>query len=195
MTIDNFPDFMSDVYDWLAYVTAINGDRIFRGNQSREVLPEDNDYIVYTPITQKRIGTNIAVLHAEGVPDDENAPDTDTKLLQIDIQVDCYGDNAFAYSQGINTFAYAGRCNEWLAQNGAGIRVLYASDPIDGTLVDDTHQFIPRWIVTLSICIPVSNTDMIPWIEDVEIVPNPQDATPTNPPGIKLKNVDIVYKE
>jgi hypothetical protein len=38
---------------------------------------------------------------------------------------------------------------------------------------------------------------MIPWIEDVEIVPNPQDATPTpptKPSGLKLKNVDIVYK-
>jgi hypothetical protein len=191
MTIDNFPDFMTDVYDWLAYVTGIDGDRIFRGNQSREVLPEDNDYIVYTPITQKRIGTNVAVLHAEGAPDDENAPDTDTKLLQIDIQVDCYGDNAFAYSQGINTFAYAGRCNEWLKQKGADIRVLYASDPIDGTLVDDTRQFVTRWIVTLSICLPVSDTDMIPWIEDVIVYATPEEVIS----GIHLKNVDIDYKE
>jgi hypothetical protein len=193
MTIDNFPDFMTDVYDWLAFVTAIDGNRIIRGNQSREVLPDDNDYIVYTPITQKRIGTNIAVLHAEGVPDNENAPDTDTKLLQIDLQIDCYGDNAFMYSQGIETFARAGRCNEWLKQNEASIRVLYASDPIDGTLVDDTHQFVTRWITTLSICIPVSDTDKIPWIEDAQVVPNP--ATPSNPPGVKLKNIDIVYKE
>jgi hypothetical protein len=131
------------------------------------------------------------VLHADGVPDDENAPDTDTKLLQIDIQVDCYGDNAFAYSQGINTFAYAGRCNEWLKQKGADIRVLYASDPIDGTLVDDTRQFVTRWIVTLSICLPVSDTDMIPWIEDVIVYATPEEVIS----GIHLKNVDIDYKE
>ena len=193
MVIDNIPDFMGDVYDWIVYVTGIDGGNVFRGNQSREVLPDDNDYIVYTPIAQKRIGTNIAVLHADDVPDDENAPDTDSKLLQIDLQIDCYGAKSFLYSEGIETFARSGRCNDWLKQTGAKIRVLYASDPFDGTLVDDTHQFIPRWIVTLSICTTVSDTDKIPWIEDVVVVPNP--ATPSNPPGIKLKNIDIVYKE
>ena len=57
MQINDIPDYMSAVYDLIAYVTNINGNKIFRGNQSREVMPRDNDYIVYTPITQKRIGT------------------------------------------------------------------------------------------------------------------------------------------
>ena len=85
MVIDNVVDFMTEVNDLLMYITGIPQERLFRGNQSREVLPRENDYIVYTPISQKRIGTNVAVLHAENVPDNENAPNTDTKLLQVDV--------------------------------------------------------------------------------------------------------------
>lgn len=193
MVIDNVVDFMTEVNDFLLYVTGIPQSRLFRGNQSREVLPKENDYIIYTPITQVRHGSNVATLHAENVAPENNAPDTDEKLMQIDVQVDCYGVNAFAYAEGLETFAGAGRCNEWLKQSKMGIRVLYASNPINATLVDETKQYIPRWVVTLAICVNVSVTDYIPWIEEVMVVPNP--ATPSNPPGVKLKNVDIVYKE
>lgn len=195
MQIDNIPDFMGDVYDLLYYVTG--NSQIFRGNQSREVLPKDNDYIIYTPITQKRIGTNVATLHAEGIEPTDNAPEQNSKLLQIDLQVDCYGDKSFAYAEGLETFAGSGRCNDWLVQNGAGIRVLYASDPMDGTLVDDTRQYVTRWIVTLSICLTVSNTDSIPWVEEVEVnvVPKAEDSPvpPSQQKGDKLINIDVVY--
>jgi hypothetical protein len=197
MQIDNIPDFMGDVYDLLQYVTGIDSNRIIRGNQSREVLPKDNDYIVYTPITQKRIGTNIAILHAEEVEPTDNAPEQNSKLLQIDLQIDCYGDKSFAYAEGLETFAGSGRCNDWLIQNGAGIRVLYASDPIDGTMIDDTRQYITRWIVTLSICLTVSTTDSIPWIEEVEVnvIPKAEDSPvpPIEQVGAKMINIDVVY--
>ena len=195
MQIDVVPDFMADVYDLLYYVTG--NSQIFRGNQSREVLPKDNDYVIYTPITQKRIGTNIATLHAEDVEPTDNAPEQNSKLLQMDLQVDCYGDKSFAYAEGLETFAGSGRCNDWLAQNGAGIRVLYASDPMDGTLVDDTRQYVTRWIVTLSICLTVSNTDSIPWVEEVEVnvAPKAEDSPvpPSQQKGDKLINIDVVY--
>ena len=195
MQIDVVPDFMADVYDLLYYVTG--NSQIFRGNQSREVLPKDNDYIIYTPITQKRIGTNIAMLHAEGIEPADNAPEQNSKLLQIDLQVDCYGDKSFAYAEGLETFAGSGRCNDWLVQNGAGIRVLYASDPMDGTMIDDTRQYVTRWIVTLSICLTVSNTDSIPWVEEVEVdvVPKAEDSPvpPIEQVGAKMVNIDVVY--
>lgn len=200
MRIDAVPDFMADIYDLLNYVTG--NDQIFRGNQSREVLPVDNNYIVYTPIAQKRIGTNVATLNAEGVAPENNAPETNSKLLQIDLQIDFYGVNAFSFAEGLETFSKAGRCNDWLEQNDKGIRVLYASDPIDATLVDDTHQYINRWYTVLSICTTISITDSIPWIEEIEVVPVPKydptpGPTPDPPPsqrkGNKLVNVDVVY--
>lgn len=204
MQINSIPDFMGDVYDLLYYVTG--NAQIFRGNQSREVLPADNNYIVYTPILQKRIGTNIAVLDADGVAPEDDAPETNSKLLQIDLQIDFYGANAFSFAEGLETFSKAARCNDWLIQNDMGIRVLYASDPIDGTLVDDTQQYIPRRIVTLSICTTVSTTDSIPWVEDVQVNvvpqydPEPSPEPTPDPPippsqqkGDKLINIDVVY--
>jgi hypothetical protein len=200
MQIDAIPDFMADVYDLLYYVTS--NDQIFRGNQSREVLPADNNYIVYTPIAQKRIGTNVVTFNAEGVDPEDNAPETNSKLLQIDLQVDFYGVNAFSFAEGLETFSKAGRCNDWLKQNGKEIRVLYATDPIDATLVDETHQYITRWYTVLSICLTASVTDPIPWIEEIEVIPVPKydptpGPTPDPPPskrkGNKLVNVDVVY--
>lgn len=195
MQIDVVPDFMTDVYDLLYYVTG--SSQIFRGNQSREVLPKDNDYIIYTPIAQKRIGTNVVTFNAEGVAPEDNAPETNSKLLQIDLQIDFYGVNAFSFAEGLETFSKAGRCNDWLKQNGKEIRVLYATNPVDATLVDETRQYINRWYTVLSICLTASVTDPIPWVEEVEVnvVPKAEDSPvpPIERVGAKMINIDVVY--
>lgn len=208
MVIDNVVDFMTEVNDLLIYITGIPQERLFRGNQSREVLPRENDYIVYTPITQTRIGTNISTLYADNVQPTQNAPETDQKLLQIDVQVDCYGSNAFAYAEGIETFAGSLKCINRLRQQKMGIRVLYASNPLDATLVDDTRQYVTRYVVTLSLAVPVSVTTLEPWIEEINVTPNsisepydPEDpADPDDPEapayakaGAHIKNIDVNY--
>ena len=185
--------FLDDVNDWLLHVTGISQDKLFRGFQSQEVLPADDDYIVYTPISQTRIGTNIATLHAENVDDDKNAPDVNQRLTRIDVQIDCYGENAFDYASAIETFAGSLRCNEWLEQSNMALRVLYANNPMNGTLIDETAQFVPRWIVTLSVEIVSSVTDLIPWIEDANIDPNPEIIVDKS--AVKIINVDVQYKE
>jgi hypothetical protein len=150
----------------------------------------------------------VAVLHAENVADDKNAPDTDSKLLQVDVQVDCYGSKAFAYAEGIETFAGSLKCINWLRQQEMGIRVLYASNPLDATLVDDTRQYVTRYVVTLSLAVPVSVTTLGPWIEEIDVTPNsisePYDpenpADPEDPTapayakaGAHIKNIDVNY--
>jgi hypothetical protein len=64
-------------------------------------------------------------------------------------------------------------------------------------MIDDTRQYITRWIVTLSICLTVSNTDSIPWIESVEVnvIPKEEDSPvpPSQQKGDKLINIDVVY--
>ena len=208
MVIDNVVDFMTEVNDLLMYITGIPQERLFRGNQSREVLPRENDYIIYTPITQTRIGTNISTLYAEGVQPTQNAPETDQKLLQIDVQVDCYGSKAFAYAEGLETFAGSLKCINYLRQQGMAIRVFYASNPLDATLVDDTRQYVTRWVVTMSVAVPVSVTDTVPWVEDINVIVNsssePYDpehpADPDDPEapayekaGAHIKNVDVNF--
>ena len=89
-----------------------------------------------------------------------------------------------------------------------GIRVLYASNPLNATLVDDTRQYVTRWVVTMSIAVPVSVTDTVPWVEDINVIVNsssePYDpehpADPDDPEapayekaGAHIKNVDVNF--
>lgn len=174
----NVPDYMTDMFDLITYVTGLTN--IIWGNQSREVLPEDDDFCIYTPITQQRVGSNLYKLDAAGVADTLNAPCTDSKLLQINIQLDFYGESAFKYADGFETFCRSLRCNEWLTQTGKDIRVLYSSAPIDATLVDDTQQYVNRWTTTVSIVVTTGFTEDIPWFEDVTVE--------------AVKDVDVYFK-
>ena len=72
-------DILSEVYDLLAYIC--DGVTIIRGNQSREVLPSDDDFIIYTPLYKKRVGTNINSFNAKGVSDISNGLYDDKALF------------------------------------------------------------------------------------------------------------------
>lgn len=174
------PDFMNELYDLIEHITELPDDHIIRGNQSREVLPSDDDFCIYTPLRQRRIGTNISELQADGVPDNQNAPNADKKLVQIDVQIDFYGENAYATSCGFETFCGSFQCNDWLTKYNKGIRVLYASDPVDLTYVDETEQYVERWTTTVSICTTSEYTKRIPWLEEVTLK--------------AVKNVDVFFK-
>ena len=191
------PDFMEEVYDLISHVTELADDYILRGNQSREVLPDDNDFCVYTPLRQKRIGTNISELQAEGVRDNQNAPNVDSELVQIDVQIDFYGDDAYATACGFETFCGSFQCNDWLTKQNKSIRVLYASDPTDLTYVDETEQYVQRWMLTMSICITSEYSVKIPWFEDViiqgtKVDPSTGHLTPASKAGIV--DVDVFFK-
>lgn len=190
-------DYMGEVNDLIMYVTDLPQSRVLRGNQSREVLPKTNDYCIYTAILRGRIGTNVATFSADDVPDDKNGTETDTTLTRIDIQIDFYGEKSPVYAQALETFARSYRCNQRLWQEKSPIRVLYASDPLDATLVDDTRQFVTRWTLTLSICAEFAVADSIPWIEDVNVIPNPHadGGGGEGKDGVKLINVDVNYRE
>ena len=158
-------DFQSEVFDLLAYVTGIEEDRIFRGYQSREVLPADDTFLIYTPILRKRIGSNLVTFDADDCDDDENGSWQDSALVQIDVQVDCYGEEAQAKAQGLEIFAHSSLCRNWLVKQGFGIRVLQCTEPVDATQVGETDQYLPRWMVTLSICFKSTLEQKEPWYE------------------------------
>jgi hypothetical protein len=190
-------DFMDEVYDFLAYVTSVGEGRIFRGNQSREVLPDDDSFIIYTPILRKRIGSNIVNFDAADCDDDTNGAYNDSALIQVDIQVDFYGENAQDLAQGLEVFSHSTLCRSWLVSQGSAIRVLYCSDPIDATYVGETDQYATRWMVTLSICFGSAVTNGQPWYEDVvfkgtHIDPNTGELTPPSQAG--LVDVDVYFK-
>jgi hypothetical protein len=193
----NEADFNSAVYDLIDYVTAYDSNVIYRGNQSREVKPPDNNYCVFTPITRKRVGTNIMQYDAAGKLDTENGDYSDIVLVTMDIQVDCYGEYADNEAQKLETFCQSLLCNSWLDYNNAGIRVFYTSSPVDATYIDDTKQYNKRYIITLSICFSAEISNGVPWFDDVRIKgthidPDTGHLTPASEAGVV--NVDVYFK-
>lgn len=195
-------DVMSEVYDLLVYVTSL--DNIFRGNQSREVLPADGDFIIYTPLFRERIGTNVVTFNAENCEDDENGTYTDAALVSLDIQVDFFGENASKLAQTLNVFIHSITCYNWLVANNYGIRVAKCTDPQQIDLIDDTRQFSKRWMVTISvefssdvIQAPVEGVGGgVPWFEDVVFKGNAVDPSGDPTPASKagVIDVDVFFK-
>ena len=188
-------DILSEVYDLLAHVCDTN--QIIRGNQSREVLPSDDDFIIYTPLYKRRVGTNIHTFEAVGVPDEQNGDFSDTALFITDFQVDCFGENAGDYASMINLFAHSIICRDWLISQNMNIRLCNCSDPTQIDYIDDTRQYCNRYMLTLSICHGAGITNKTPWFEDVQIKgttidPSTGELTPPSEAG--LVNVDVFFK-
>ena len=173
-------DYMDEVYDLILHVTGIGEGRIFRGNQSREVLPDDDSFIIYTPILRKRIGSNIVSFDAQDCEDDENGDYSDSVLTQIDVQIDFYGDDAERLAQLLELFAHSCLCRAWLVAQNYEIRVLHCTEPQDLTHIAETRQYRPRWMVTLSICLNSASETKTPWYEDYTMK--------------AIKNVDVYFK-
>lgn len=188
-------DIMSEVYDLLAYVCE--NVPVIRGNQSREVLPSDDDFIIYTPITKKRVGTNIHTFNADEAEDDENGEFSDIALFVTDFQVDCYGENANEYATKLNLFANSIACRDWLVCNDMNIRVCQCTNPAQIDFIDDTRQYCNRYMITLSICHDAGIIQEAPWFEDVQIQgttidPATGELTPASEAG--LVNVDVYFR-
>ena len=171
-------DILSEVYDLLAHVCDTN--QIIRGNQSREVLPSDDDFIIYTPLFKKRVGTNIHTFNAVGVPDEKNGQYDDTALIMADIQIDCFGENANVYATMINLFANSIVCRDWLVSQNMAIRVTNCTDPQQIDYIDDTRQYCNRYMITLTVCFNSALVQGVPWFEDVTFK--------------ELINVDVRFK-
>ena len=189
-------DTMSEVYDLLTYVCE-NVPTI-RGNQSREVLPSDDDFIIYTPLYKRRVGTNVHTFEAMGVPDGQNGYFSDTALFITDVQVDCFGERANEYATKINLFAHSVVCHDWLASQDLSIRVCDCTDPQQIDFIDDTRQYCNRYMLTLSICHGAGVTSKTPWFEDVQIKGTTIDLATgelTPPSEVGLVNVDVFFKQ
>lgn len=173
-------EYLDELNDLVIYVTGLEQERVFRGYQSREVLPADGTYIIYTPILRRRIGSNVTAFDASNVEVDKDGTFTDSLLVQVDVQIDFYGDEAVEKAQGMDLFAHSPLCRAWLVSQNFGIRVLHSTSPQDTTFVGETKQYIPRWTITVSICFGTHIETAQPWYEDVEIK--------------YIKNVDVYFK-
>ena len=174
-------DFMLALHGYIVAVTGLDGARVFRGNQSRMVLPKSGAYCIYTPIIRQRRGTNVYSFDAEGLPDNKNGVDSITALILIDVQVDFYADSASQNAQmlEIASRSYIGTNYFKQLDTPVNVRVCTAENPRNLTGIDASNQYEERWSVTITTEVNASITNNLPWFEDFNFV--------------AIKNVDVYF--
>ena len=181
-------DFMAALHGYIIAVTGLDGARVFRGNQSRMVLPKKGAYCIYTPIIRQRRGTNVYDFDAEGLPDNENGVDTMTALILIDVQVDFYADNASANAQALEIASRSYIGTDYFKGEGVDVRVVSAQNPRNLTGIDASNQYEERWSVTITTEVNSSITANLPWFEDVYF----RRQTGTTPSGEPIYSDGII---
>ena len=145
------------LYEFLAtYLTpAIDPTQILAGDQQNMVLPENEDYIIFTIVSQMRHGTT----------SEDYDPDGETlalhELNEVVVKVDCYADStnstqddailrAQIRANNLNTLFRSSVAPDFFKHYG--ISALYADDAQNTTLVSDSQQYLHRWTVNLHLC-------------------------------------------
>ena len=160
-------DFMAALHGYIVAVTGLDGGVVFRGNQSRMVLPKKGAYCIYTPIIRQRRGTNVYDFDAEGLPDDKNGTDSLTALVLVDVQVDFYADYAAQNAQMLEIASRSYMGTNYFKAAGVDVRVCTAQNPRNLTGIDASNQYEERWSVTITTEINCGITQNLPWFEDV----------------------------
>lgn len=145
------------LYEFLTtYITpAIGPTQVLAGDQQNMVLPENEDYIIFTVVSQMRHGTT----------SEDYDPDGETlslhELNEVVVKVDCYADStnstqddailrAQIRANNLNTLFRSSVAPDFFKRYG--ISALYADDAQNTTLVSDSQQYLHRWTVNLHLC-------------------------------------------
>ena len=167
----------SALYDFLkTYITpAVDPEQILAGDQQNMVLPEDEDYVIYTISSQIRHGTT----------SEDYDPEAETltlkELNEVVVKVDCYAnstnsteDDAILRAQiranNLNTLFRSSVAPDFF--KAYNISALYADDATNTTLVSDSQQYLHRWSVNLHLCFKSSLTVPQPGFTKMAIKPN-----------------------
>lgn len=145
------------LYEFLTtYITpAIDSTQILAGDQQNMVLPENEDYVIYT----------VSGLTRRGTTSEDYDPDGETlalhELNEVVVKVDCYADStnstqddailrAQIRANNLNTLFRSSVAPDFFKHYG--ISALYADDAQNTTLVSDSNQYLHRWTVSLHLC-------------------------------------------
>ena len=145
------------LYEFLTtYITpAIDPSQVLAGDQQNMVLPENEDYVIYT----------VSGLTRHGTTSEDYDPDGEMlslhELNEVVVKVDCYADStnstqddailrAQIRANNLNTLFRSSVAPDFFKRYG--ISALYADDAQNTTLVSDSQQYLHRWTVNLHLC-------------------------------------------
>lgn len=135
------------VYDFVSLfaVPSFEPQNIIRAWQNRAHPPaKSKEFAILTAISHERHGSNVETYGTDTM--------MSTALIFCRMQIDCYSasaETARARAQSIEHAARASVGVRFLQQRGIGFSGV--SNARDFTGVDDTQQFLPRWIVELQL--------------------------------------------
>lgn len=191
------------LYEFLTtYITpAIEPTQVLAGDQQNMVLPENEDYIIFTVVSQMRHGTTAEHYDA----------DSETlalkELNEVTVKVDCYADStnsseddailrAQIRANNLHTLFRSSVAPEFFRRYG--ISALYADDAANTTLVSDSNQYLHRWSVNLHLSFKNTVTVPQPGFTKMQVVMNSivtQEEAEKDPIGAgKLHVCDVDVK-
>jgi hypothetical protein len=117
------------------------GTPVIQGQPNRVAEPGADNYVVFTPIAQQRLSTNVDEYLAGGA----------TKRITMDnqagFQLDIHGDQSSNMTNLINLLWRDDFSVVELA--GSGVFPLYADEPHQAPFINAENQYENRWVMTV----------------------------------------------
>lgn len=173
----SYRNLISALYEFLCtYITPeVDPSQVLTGDAQNMVLPENEDYIIFTVLSQMRHGTTA----------EHYDPDAETlalkELNEVTVKVDCYADStnsreddailrAQIRANNLHTLFRSSVAPEFFRRYG--ISALYADDATNTTLVSDSNQYLHRWSVNLHLSFKNTVTVPQPGFTEMKVVMN-----------------------
>lgn len=170
----NWPEVQKAVRGFIfTYCTpSLPSNAVLWGNQPRAALPNTDELVIITSVSQQRNGTTISGFKAE------DGTVHHKELVTEDFQVDFYSNGREGHDRAA--------CIEMLARSGVAseyfkpfkMSCLYADDIRDMAETIDAAQYVQRSTLTLHICYWIEVVNEQAWFDSV---------------NVDLKNVDVKF--
>lgn len=127
------------------FITPIVGE-CEQAQVNRVPTPQDQ-FAILTPITFKRISTTRS-----------NEKGEYNEVRQMDIQVDIYGEKASDRAVNLETLWSSSYAYDGITAINNKVAPLYSSDAMQSPFIDESKQWLERYIITLSLQVHITIT-------------------------------------
>lgn len=172
------PDVPGAVYEFLSEFVQPTFAHVFRGDQNRVSLPEGtNEFIVFTLLSTTRVGSNVSEFSA--LDTDETGVFNVRKLNRSVFQIDIRSDGTDRAANAASLVELWSRSEVGCSFFGErGVSVIGCTPPTDLTEIDESSQFVKRFMVELTVEYWSGSTISVPFFDGIDL---------------SLKNTDVVF--
>lgn len=147
------------IREMLKRYTNCKSDHILAGFNNHVMLPNDNDYIIFTILNPVRYGTPRVVTSITG--------NTSYQTFRMTVQIDFYGDLSFDWANDIINISRTEFLCKFLKQYG--IQPIACDDAQNLTGISGENDYVPRWTVRMEIDYCDAVSDSQDWFNTAEL--------------------------